>query len=95
MYKVLLIIALVSLSVLAIKTQFLTSSTFGPFKEGCMQTEGATEERCDCLSRYVHKHFSDNEVKLIMNNQLNDPAFQSKVSEVVRRGSESCTAEGK
>jgi hypothetical protein len=93
MYKVLIWIAFVSLSVLVVKTQFLTSSTYGPFKEGCMKGEGSTEERCECLAKYVHKHFSDNEVKLIMSNQVTDPAFQSKVQEVVRLGSQSCAAE--
>ena len=93
MYKVLLWIAFVSIAILAVKTQFLTSSTFGPFKEGCMKGEGATEERCDCLARYVHKHFSDNEVKLIMSNQSTDPAFNNKVREVISLGSQSCTAE--
>lgn len=93
MYKVLIWIAFVSLSILVVKTQFLTSSTYGPFQEGCMKGEGATEERCECLAKYVHKHFSDNEVKLIMSNQVTDPAFQSKVQEVVRLGSLSCTEE--
>ncbi|EAR61148.1 hypothetical protein [Neptuniibacter caesariensis] len=91
MYKVLLWISFVAIAILAVKTQFLTSSTFGPFKEGCMQGEGATEERCDCLAKYVHKHFSDNEVKLIMANQVNDPDFKYKVEEVVRAGSLSCS----
>ncbi len=93
MYKVLIWISFVALGILAVKTQFLASSTFGPFKEGCMQGEGATEARCDCLAKYVHKHFSDNEVKLIMANQVNDPDFKFKVEEVVRAGSKSCAAE--
>lgn len=92
MYKVLLWIAFVSIAILVVKTQFLTSSTYGPFKEGCMQGEGATEERCACFAKYVHKHFSDNEVKLIMANQVTDPAFKAKVEEVVRAGSLSCAA---
>ncbi|MGH1460527.1 MAG: hypothetical protein ACRBB6_00665 [Neptuniibacter sp.] len=90
MYKVLIWIAFVSIGILAVKTQFLTSSTYGPFKEGCMQGEGVSEELCDCLATYVHKHFSDNEVKLIMGNQITDPAFQAKVTEVVSLGSQSC-----
>ncbi|MDO6514894.1 MULTISPECIES: hypothetical protein [unclassified Neptuniibacter] len=93
MYKVLIWIAFVALGILAVKTQFLTSDTFEPFKEGCMQGEGATEERCDCLAKYVHKHFSDNEVKLIMSNQLSDPDFKLKVEEVVNSGSIACAAE--
>ena len=93
MYKVLIWISFVALSILVVKTQFLTSSTFGPFKEGCMQGEGATEERCDCLAKYVHKHFSDNEVKLIMSNEVSDPDFKFKVEEVVRAGSMSCAVE--
>jgi len=93
MYKVLLWIAFVALAILAVKTQFLTSKTFEPFKQGCMQGEGATEERCDCLARYVHKHFSDNEVKLIMTHQVTDPDFKFKVEEVLRAGSQSCLAQ--
>jgi hypothetical protein len=93
MYKVLIWISFVALSILVVKTQFLTSSTFGPFKEGCMRGEGATEERCDCLAKYVHKHFSDNEVKLIMSNEVSDPDFKFKVEEVVRAGSKSCAVE--
>ncbi|WP_067983692.1 hypothetical protein [Neptuniibacter pectenicola] len=93
MYKVLIWIALVALGILAVKTQFLTSSTFGPFKEGCMQAEGTTEARCDCLAKYVHKHFSDNEVKLIMGGKISDPDFRFKVDEVVRTGSNACAAE--
>ncbi|MCP4596448.1 hypothetical protein [Neptuniibacter sp.] len=93
MYKVLIWIAVVSLGVLMVKTQFLTSSTFGPFKEDCMQLPGATEARCDCLAKYVHKHFSDNEVKLIRANQVNDPDFKFKVEEVLARGNQSCAAE--
>ncbi|MFW1678058.1 hypothetical protein ACFVYJ_09775 [Pontibacter sp. JAM-7] len=93
MYKALIWIATVALGVLVIKTQFLTSTTFTPFKQSCMQIEGATESRCDCLSRYVHKHFSDNEVKLIMANQVQDPIFQEKVNEVISNGFQSCAAE--
>ncbi len=93
MYKVLIWISFVALAILAVKTQFLNSSTFTPFKEVCMQSEGATEARCDCLAKYVHKHFSDNEVKLIMSNQIQDPDFKFKVEEVVRAGSRSCEAE--
>lgn len=93
MYKVLIWIAFVALAILTVKTQFLSSSTFTPFKEGCMKAEGATEDRCDCLAKYVHKHFSDNEVKLIMSNQATDPDFKYKVEEVVRLGSQQCAAE--
>ncbi len=93
MYKVLIWIAIVALGVLVIKTQFLTSSTFTPFKQSCLQIEGATEARCDCLSRYVHKHFSDNDVKLIMADQVREPAFKAKVNEVISLGFQSCAAE--
>ncbi|MGB0205458.1 MAG: hypothetical protein ACPF9K_10480 [Neptuniibacter sp.] len=93
MYKVLIWISVVSLGVLAVKTQFLTSSTFEPFKEGCMKGNNVSEERCHCLAKYVHKHFSDNEVKLIMSNRATDPAFRAKVEEVVHLGSQACAAE--
>lgn len=93
MYKVLIWISFVALAILVVKTQYLASDTFVPFKEDCMKLEGATDDRCDCLSRYVHKHFSDLEVKLIREDKLNDPAFKYKVEEVLRLGSQSCAAE--
>ena len=93
MYKVLIWISVVALAILMVKTQFLASSTFGPFKEDCMKLAGATEERCDCFAKYVHKHFSDNEVKLIRANQLNNPDFKYKVEEVLARANQSCAAE--
>ncbi|WP_228050730.1 hypothetical protein [Pontibacterium sinense] len=71
------------------KTQLWTSDTYGPFVEGCMKGDNVTEERCECLGKYVHKHFSDNEVKAIMAQQL-EGAFGEKVREVVAAGSQAC-----
>lgn len=89
MYKILLWIGAVSLAVFLVKTQLWTSKTYGPFVEGCMQGENSTEERCECLGKYVHKHFSDNEVKVIMAQRL-EGAFGEKVKEVVAAGSLAC-----
>lgn len=92
MSKVFLWIGIVALSVFILKSQFLNSKTWEPFKQGCMAGGTATEEQCSCLTDYVHKHFSDNEVGMIMREQLGDSVFASKVKEVVRAGSESCAA---
>lgn len=89
MAKVFIWIAVVSLAVLVVKTQFLTSKTYEPFIAGCMAGENATQERCECLSRYVHKHFSDREVQAIMDQRL-EGAFAQKVAEVVQSGSQAC-----
>ncbi|MBR9865986.1 MAG: hypothetical protein GYB20_02690 [Oceanospirillales bacterium] len=90
MGKVFLWIAAVLLVVFTVKTQYLTSKTWEPFKQGCMAGGTATEEQCSCLSSYVHKHFSDNEVKLIMQGNIADPAMRQKVEGIVRVGSREC-----
>ncbi len=77
------------MAVFVMKTQLLTSKTYGPFVDGCMTVEGASQERCECLGKYVHKHFSDNEVKVIMAQQM-EGAFAEKVQEVVAAGSLAC-----
>ena len=78
-----------ALAVYIVKTELITSETYEPFVQGCMQGEGATEERCECLGQYLHKHFSDNEMKVIM-AQKADGAFAQKVEEVVMAGAQSC-----
>ncbi|SEQ27526.1 hypothetical protein SAMN03080615_01006 [Amphritea atlantica] len=90
MGKVFLWIAAVLLVVFTVKTQYLTSKTWEPFKQGCMAGGTATEEQCSCLSNYVHKHFSDNEVEQIMKGIITDPAMQQKVEGIVRVGSREC-----
>ncbi|MCV6590860.1 MAG: hypothetical protein OIF57_17850 [Marinobacterium sp.] len=93
MSKIFLWIGVVALAVFVMKTQFLNSKTWQPFKEGCMAGGTATEAQCSCLSDYVHKHFSDNEVGMIMRQQLGDSVFVAKVEDVVRRGSQACADE--
>lgn len=90
MGKVFLWIAAVLLVVFTVKTQYLTSKTWEPFKQGCMAGGTATEEQCSCLSNYVHKHFSDNEVEKIMQGTISDPAMKQKVEGIVRVGSREC-----
>lgn len=92
MGKVFLWISAVLLLVFTMKTQYLTSKTWEPFKQGCMAGGGATEEQCGCLSDYVHKHFSDREVEQIMTGTMTDPAMQQKVESIVRVGSRECKA---
>ena len=90
MGKVFLWIAAVLLVVFFVKTQYLTSTTWEPFKQGCMAGGTATEEQCSCLSNYVHKHFSDNDVERIMKGTITDPAMNRKVEGIVRVGSRQC-----
>ena len=92
MGRVLMWIAAVCAAVLFIRYEFLTSKTFEPFVEACSRSENSTPERCECLSRYVHKHFSDNEVEQIMRQQA-EGAFAIKVEEVIQQGSMACAAE--
>lgn len=89
MGKIFLWIGAVSLAIYLVKTQLWTSKTYGPFVEACMTGENATQERCECLGKYIHKHFSDNEVRAIMAQQL-EGAFGEKVKEVVAAGSQAC-----
>lgn len=93
MTKAFLWIGIVALAAFVMKSQFLNSKTWEPFKQGCMAGGTATEEQCSCLSDYVHKHFSDQEVRMVMNQQLGDSVFKAKVEEVVRNGSQACAAE--
>ncbi|WP_417227043.1 hypothetical protein [Amphritea sp.] len=90
MGKVFLWIAAVLLVVFTVKTQYLTSTTWEPFKQGCMAGGTATEAQCSCLSDYVHKHFSDNEVERIMQGTMTDPAMKLKVEGIVRVGTRQC-----
>lgn len=92
MGKVFLWISAVLLLVFTMKTQYLTSKTWEPFKQGCMAGGSATEEQCSCLSDYVHKHFSDREVEQIMAGTLQSEAMQKKVESIVRVGSRECKA---
>ena len=90
MGKIFLWISAVLLVVYTMKTQYLTSTTWQPFKDACMTSEGATDAQCSCLADYVHKHFSDREVQQIMNQTVADPAMQQKIEGVVRVGSKQC-----
>lgn len=92
MTKAFLWIAAIALAVFTVKHEFLASKTFTPFIEGCMAGEGATEARCECLSRYVHKHFSDLEVKAIMDQRM-EGEFASKAIEIMQVGARNCANE--
>lgn len=89
MGKIFIWIGVVSLAIFLVKTQLWTSETYGPFVEVCMTGENTTQERCECLGKYVHKHFSDLEVKAMMAQEL-EGAFGRKVQEVVAAGSQAC-----
>jgi hypothetical protein len=91
MAKVLLWISAVMLAVYVVKTQYLTSKTYEPFIAGCVASGNATKEQCECLSAYVHKRYSDLEVRAIMDNRLGDELSQTKVEQDIRHGSKICT----
>ncbi|WP_028470573.1 hypothetical protein [Neptunomonas japonica] len=90
MAKVLLWISAVLLAVFVIKTQYLTSKTYEPFIAGCVASGNASQEQCECLSDYVHKRYSDLEVRAIMDNRLGDELSQTKVEQDIRQGSQVC-----
>ncbi len=78
------------LAVFVIKTQYLTSKTYEPFVAGCVASGNASQEQCECLSDYVHKRYSDLEVRAIMDNRLGDELSQTKVEQDIRQGSKVC-----
>ena len=72
-----------------VKTQYLNSKTWEPFKNGCI-AGGYTEQQCGCLADYVHERLSDNEVKLILENQVTEPGFAEKVNGIRIAGNLAC-----
>lgn len=90
MAKILLWISAVLLAVFVIKTQYLTSKTYEPFVAGCVSSGNASQKQCECLSDYVHKRYSDLEVRAIMDNRLGDELSQTKVEQDIRQGSQVC-----
>lgn len=94
MGKVFLWMAAVLLAIYLVKSQFLTSKTWTPFRDGCLASGNASEEQCNCLSDYVHERFSDQEVQRIMNNQMTDPVFSEKVNKTVVAGTLACRNPG-
>lgn len=90
MGKVLLWMAAVMFGIYLVKTQYLTSKTWEPFRDGCLAAGSATEAQCSCLSDYMHERFSDLEVKRIMDNQTTDPVFSERVANAVMAGTLAC-----
>jgi hypothetical protein len=93
MSKVLVWISIVMLAVYVVKTQYLTSKTWEPFRDGCI-AGGGTEAQCNCLSDYLHERFSDLEVERIMKLEKGDSAFETKVEQTVMAGTLACKAGG-
>ena len=92
MSKVLLWLGVVMMAIYVVKTEFLTSSTWTAFRDGCMRSEQSNEAQCSCLSDYIHKRFSDQEVQRIMDNVSKDERFTQRVNQAVLEGSQSCRA---
>jgi hypothetical protein len=90
MGKILLWISGVLLAVYVVKSQFLSSSTYQPFITGCLASGSASEEQCTCLSSYLHKLYSDNEMKMIMAEQYPSASFKAKFESDLSRGSQAC-----
>ena len=85
MSKVMVWISIVMLAIYVVKTQYLASKTWEPFRDGCI-AGGGTEMQCNCLSDYVHERFSDNEVTSIMRMEKGDSAFETKVEQTIMAG---------
>jgi len=90
MGKVFLWMGVVLLAIYLVKSQFLTSKTWTPFRDGCLASGSADEAQCNCLADYVHERFSDEEVKRIMNTQITDSVFADKVNRTVVAGTLAC-----
>ena len=93
MSKILVWIAVVMLAIYVVKSQYLTSKTYQPFIDGCMASGSASAQQCECLSKYMHKRYSDIEMQSIMDNAISDTLMQKQVARDVRLGSASCAAE--
>jgi len=90
MGKTLLWIGAVMFAIYLVKTQYLNSSTWIPFRDGCLAAGSATEAQCNCLTDYVHERFSDKEVQQIMDQRIDDPVFAEKVKQTVMAGTLAC-----
>lgn len=90
MGKTLLWIGAVMFAIYLVKTQYLNSSTWTPFRDGCLAAGSASEAQCNCLTDYVHQRFSDKEVQRIMEQQVDDPVFAEKVRQTVMAGTLAC-----
>ncbi|MBV1787869.1 hypothetical protein KQ940_07345 [Marinobacterium sp. D7] len=90
MGKVFLWMGVVLLAIYLVKSQFLSSKTWTPFRDGCVASGNASEAQCDCLSDYVHERFSDQEVQRIMDTRITDPVFADKVNRTVVAGTLAC-----
>ncbi len=94
MGKVFLWMAVVLFGIYLVKTQYLGSKTWEPFRDGCLAAGGASEAQCSCLADYIHERFSDQEVQRIMNNQVTDPVFTQRVNTAVQAGTLACRSPG-
>ena len=89
MSKVLLWMSAVLFAIYIVKTQYLNSKTWEPFKDGCV-AGGYTEEQCSCLSDYVHERLSDNEVQSIMDGRIDNTEFANRVNGIRVAGNLAC-----
>lgn len=89
MSKALIWISVVLLAIYVVRTQYLTSKTWEPFRDGCV-AGGGTEAQCNCLSDYVHKRFSDEEVARMMRMEQSDSTFNTRVEQTVMAGTLAC-----
>ncbi|MEH6652126.1 MAG: hypothetical protein V7707_19050 [Motiliproteus sp.] len=84
------------LAAIALLGFFMTKNLGGPakswepFYQGCMAGGGATDERCRCLTDYVHERLEQNEIQAVMENRVAGTSFQQKVERIVQQGSLSC-----
>ena len=90
MGKVFLWMGVVMLGIYLVKTQYLNSKTWEPFRDGCLAASDASREQCSCLADYMHERFSDQEIRRIMDNQVTDAVFGQRVNNAVQAGTLAC-----
>lgn len=66
------------------------AKSWEPFYQGCMAGGGATDERCRCLTDYVHERLDQSEIEAVMENRVAGATFQDKVERIVQQGSLAC-----
>jgi hypothetical protein len=90
MPRTLLYIAALALLAFVLSQKLTTPKTRGPFVEACMSGGHATQRQCDCLADYVHDRLEEQEILAIMENRVVGTAFQERVADMIKTGSQQC-----
>ncbi len=91
MPKTFLYLAAIALLGFIVTQNFWASAkTWQPFYQGCIAGAGATEQRCRCLTDFVHDRLGEDEIRAVMENRVVGASFQKKVEQTVQQGAQSC-----